>query len=119
MQRDLRDSQSNDLRADWRFNIAYNALLQSAKAALAAAGYRVARGADGHTRTLDSLAFTVGLDAISVRRLNVFRKRRNAAEYDHAGITSDADVDEIRHLAEDVGRLVTKWLRRTYPHLMP
>ena len=94
LRRDLRDSQSSDVSADWRFNIAYNAALQAAKAALAAAGYRVARGGDGHTRTLESLALTVGLDPRSVRRLNVCRKRRNAAEYDHAGITSDAEVEE-------------------------
>lgn len=119
MRRDLRDSQSSDVSPDWRFNIAYNAALQAAKAALAAAGYRVARGGDGHARTLESLALTVGLEARSVRRLNACRKRRNAAEYDHAGITSDAEVEEMRMLAESVCDVVTRWLRATHPHLHP
>jgi len=118
VQRDLRDSRSSDLSADWRFNIAYNAVLQSAKAALAASSYRVAKGADGHNRTLESLALTVGLDAPSVRRLNAFRKRRNTVEYDHAGITSESDVDEIRTLAESIYALVTKWLRAKHPSLL-
>ena len=118
MRRDLRDSESSDVSPDWRFNIAYNAALQAAKAALAAAGYRVARGGDGHARSLDSLALTVGLEARAVRRLNACRKRRNAAEYDHAGITSDAEVDEMRVLAESVHDVVVRWLRTTYPHLI-
>jgi hypothetical protein len=37
--RDLKDSQAKDVSDDWRFAIAYNAALQGATAALAAAGY--------------------------------------------------------------------------------
>jgi hypothetical protein len=36
--RDLKDSQAKDVSDDWRFAIAYNAALQAATAALAAAG---------------------------------------------------------------------------------
>jgi hypothetical protein len=43
VRRDLHDSQERGVSADWRFNIAYNAALQSAKAALAVAGFRTAR----------------------------------------------------------------------------
>ena len=58
--RDLSDSLAKNLSADWRLAIAYNAALQVATAALAAAGYRAARQAH-HYRTLQSLAFTLGL----------------------------------------------------------
>ncbi|KPK80204.1 MAG: hypothetical protein AMJ81_12350, partial [Phycisphaerae bacterium SM23_33] len=58
--RDLRDCQAAGLSADWKFNIAYNALLQAATAALAA-GYRASRESH-HYRVLQSLALTVGLD---------------------------------------------------------
>ena len=44
--RDLRDAENPSLSTDWRFNIAYNAALQSAKAALAAGGYRTAASSD-------------------------------------------------------------------------
>lgn len=118
VQRDLDDSRARDLSADWRFNIAYNAALQSAKAALAAAGYRIARGADTHNRTLDSLGLTVGLDASSVRRLHVFRKRRNTTEYDHAGVTSGAEADEVRTLAVAVRTSVVQWLEANHPQLL-
>jgi hypothetical protein len=40
--RDLADCRISGLSADWRLNIAYNAALQAATAALAAAGYRCA-----------------------------------------------------------------------------
>jgi len=40
VERDLHDSEARGLSADWRMNIAYNAALQAATAALAAAGYR-------------------------------------------------------------------------------
>jgi hypothetical protein len=42
---------------DWKLNIAYNAALQAATAALAAAGYRAARE-QHHYRTIQSLALT-------------------------------------------------------------
>jgi len=41
--RDLADCQLSELSPDWRLNIAYNAALQAATAALATAGYRAAR----------------------------------------------------------------------------
>jgi hypothetical protein len=37
--RDLKNSQVMELDADWRLNIAYNAALQAATAALAASGF--------------------------------------------------------------------------------
>ena len=59
--RDLRDSQVPGLTADWRLNIAYNAALQAATAALTASGYRATRKAH-HMRVIQSLEFTVGWD---------------------------------------------------------
>lgn len=65
--RDLKDSTVRGLSPDWRFNIAYNAALQAATAALAAAGYRAARESH-HFRVLQSLTFTLGLPAEDHRR---------------------------------------------------
>lgn len=55
VQRDLQDCQAAGLSADWRLNIAYNAALQAATAALAASGYRAARDSH-HYRVIQSLA---------------------------------------------------------------
>jgi len=44
VERDLANATLAGLSEDWKLNIAYNAALQAATAALAAAGYRAARG---------------------------------------------------------------------------
>jgi len=59
--RDLKDAQVSQLSLDGRLGIAYNAALQSATAALAAAGYRAARESH-HYRVIQSLAHTIGAD---------------------------------------------------------
>ena len=118
VQRDLHDSRAPGVSADWRFNIAYNAALQSAKATLAAGGCRTARGIDAHSRTLDSLALTASVPASTVRRLQAYRKRRNSTEYDHAGVTSDAEVDEVHDAAVVVRDAVVEWIRATRPELL-
>lgn len=64
--RDLKDSQAKDVSDNWRFAIAYNATLQAATAALAAAGYRASRESH-HYRVIHSLDLTVGKDAKFVR----------------------------------------------------
>jgi hypothetical protein len=43
IERDLADSAAENISADWRMNIAYNAALQAATAALAVAGHRASR----------------------------------------------------------------------------
>jgi hypothetical protein len=60
--RDLAASKTPGLHNDWSFNIAYNAALQLATAALAASGYQAER-ANHHYRVIDSLGFTIGIDA--------------------------------------------------------
>ncbi len=71
---DARAAQSAGLSNDWRLNIAYNAALQAATAALAAAGFRAARDAH-HFRVIQLIQFTVGWDARRVRVLNEFRRK--------------------------------------------
>jgi len=85
--RDLKDCQARDLSDDWQLNIAYNAALQSAKAALAAAGYRTSREAQ-HFRIIQSLAFTLRLEKSLIDKLDKFRKKRNISDYERAGLVS-------------------------------
>jgi len=115
--RDLKDCQSEGLSADWRFNIAYNALLQAATAALAAAGYRAGRDAH-HYRILQSLEFTAGPDVSVLRHLDAFRKKRNLAGYDRIGAVSDLEVREIIRTARTIRRQVETWIREAHPGLL-
>jgi hypothetical protein len=80
--RDLKDSQAQDVSDDWRFAIAYNAALQAATAALAAAGYRTSRD-NHHYRVIQSLELTLGKDTKFVRALDAFRKKTQRQQLRH------------------------------------
>jgi len=111
VERDLGDSAAEGLSADWRMNIAYNAALQAATAALAAAGYRPSRDAH-HYRVIQSLRETLGADAAVVATFDAFRKKRNISGYERIGLVSDADAGAMRALAVALRRDVMAWLKR-------
>ena len=115
--RDLDDCKTSGLSADWRLNIAYNAALQSATAALAASGYRAAREAH-HYRVIQSLAYTIEADRELITQLDRFRKKRNIGEYDRAGTVSDHEAGGMVALAENLRDDVYTWLRAYYPELL-
>lgn len=116
--RDLRDCQTPGLSSDWRFAIAYNAALQTATAALAAAGYRAAREAH-HYRVLQSLTFTVSAEAALVRQLDAFRKKRNIGGYEAAGAISDREAIEMAGVATRLRAMVEGAIRDSRPELLP
>lgn len=117
MDRDLSDATASGLSPDWRFNIAYSAVLHLANAALAAEGYRAARDSH-HYRTIQSLAFTMGVDSILVAQLDRCRKKRNLGTYEIAGAVSDLEAEEMLVLAEKLRTKVEKWLRDKHPQLL-
>ena len=112
--RDLHDCRAPGLSPDWRLNIAYNAALQAATAALAAAGYRAAREAH-HYRVIQSLAYTIAADSRRVVQLDAFRKKRNISGYDRASATSDKEAEEMFALAKKIREDVETWLRANHP----
>src|SRR5438132_14419656 len=81
VERDLADSAAETVSADWRLNIAYNAALQAATAALAASGYRASRD-QHHYRIIHSLRETIGAEADLVATFETFRKKRNIIGYE-------------------------------------
>ena len=115
--RDLSDCRTSGLSSDWRLNIAHNAALQTATAALAASGYRAVRGAH-HYRVIHSLAHTIKADVGLVSLLDQFRKKRNISEYDHVGMISDQEAKEMVDLAIQLRKDVEKWLRENHPDLL-
>jgi uncharacterized protein (UPF0332 family) len=115
--RDLKDCRAEGLSTDWRFNIAYNAILQAATAALAAAGYRAARDSH-HYRILQSLAFTIGVSAEMLRYLDAFRKKRNLTGYERIGAVSDREAKEIVETAQALRHQVEEWIKAAHPELL-
>ena len=116
--REMADAEVKGLSVDARFGHAYNAALQSALAALAAAGYRVARGESHHHRGIYSLAYTVGCDASLIDRMDKLRKKRNISDYERAGSVSEQEADEMVRLSRDLRAKVEAWLRKEHPALL-
>jgi len=114
--RDPVQCQVSGLSPDWRLSIAYNAALQLAKAALAAAGYRASKEAH-HYRAIQSLAYTIKADKKLIAQLDRFRKKRNISGYERAGVVSEQEAREIFSLAKNLRDEVEKWLRSNHPDL--
>ena len=116
--RDLVQCRTPNLSSDWQLNIiAYNAALQAATAALAAAGYRAAREVH-HYRVIQSLAHTIKADAVLIAQLDKFRKKRNISYYERAGVVSEQEANEMFALAKNLRNEVEKWLRSNHPKLL-
>jgi hypothetical protein len=117
VERDLADSAAEGLSADWRMNIAYNAALQAATAALAASGYRAERNSH-HFRVIQSLTETIGAGAGVVSTFDAFRKKRNITGYERIGLVSDADAEAMRALAIGLREDVRAWLKEHHKGLL-
>lgn len=115
--RDLAQCRTPHLNPDWQLNIAFNAALQAATAALAAAGYRAERGAH-HYRVIQSLAHTIQADPGFIIQLDKFRNKRNMTEYEQTGAVSEQEAKEMFALAKNVRDKVEKWLRSNHPELL-
>ena len=115
--RDLKDSQAKDVSDDWRFAIAYNAALQAATAALAAAGYRASRDSH-HYRVIQSLELTMGKDAKFIGTFDAFRKKRNVSSYDIGGGVSHREVEEMVGIARTLQKDLEQWIRTSHPSLL-
>jgi hypothetical protein len=115
--RDLAQCRTPNLNPDWQLNIAYNAALQAATAALATAGYRAAREAH-HYRVIQSLAYTIKADGGLIAQLDKFRKKRNITGYERAGVVSEQEAKEMVALAKDLRDGVIAWLKKNHPELL-
>jgi len=117
IERDLKDAQ-RDLSADWKFGIAYNAALQLCTILLNASGYRPEK-LQAHYRTLQSLPLILGAERKDDGDyLDTCRKTRNTAEYDSAGVTSEADAKELIEFTKRLREGVLDWLKKNHPELV-
>jgi hypothetical protein len=115
--RDLDDAAIERLSPDWRLGIAYNAALQLATLALAAAGYRPDRQR-AHERAILSLQYTIGLDAETIATLDGVRRMRNRSNYERAGTASPSQAREVYSIAAELRERVVEWLRTNHPALV-
>lgn len=91
---------------DWAFSIAYNAVLQSARAFMYSQGYRPATE-QGHKNTFAFLRAALGDDFASlVGYFDRMRTKRNQAIYDVAGLVTEAEARAIFRKAVEFVKLI-------------
>jgi SAV_6107-like HEPN len=117
--RDIRQSKVAGLEPEWRFDIAYNAALQLATAALAASGFEAERQ-NKHQRTIECLSFSLKeLTAKDAIFFDKSRQKRHVSVYDMVGAISAQEATEMVDFAGRLRRLVLKWLKAEHPALLP
>ncbi len=80
---------------DWAFSIAYNAVLQSARAYMYSQGFRPA-AEQGHKNTFAFMRAALGSEiASTVGYFDRMRKKRNQAIYDVAGLITEGEARSI------------------------
>jgi len=116
---DLEDARIPELSADRRLACCYGALLTAARAALRAAGYRVPKSSPSHHYyAIQSLRFTVGLNAQVLRQIETMGKKRATADYVRVGEVSQSMVEEGLTFAEEYCERITDWIREAHPSLI-
>ncbi|MEX2310722.1 MAG: hypothetical protein WD738_24355 [Pirellulales bacterium] len=107
------------LSSDRRFAVAYNAVQQLAKMVLACEGYRVSSSKGGHhATTFEAVALFLGpAHQALIDYFDTCRQKRNQVNYDHAGIISDSEAQEIVKSADEFRLLVDAWIQQNHPHL--
>jgi len=96
---------------DWAFNIAYNAVLQAARALMFHKGYR-SRGPDQHRTTVRFCELTLGSDRRQQLALfDQMRRKRHRLIYEMAGLVSQQEAEQALAFAkafvEEIRLLIT------------
>jgi hypothetical protein len=114
----MKDAGVVGISDDLRFYTAFNAILALANTALRASGYRTTIQPGHHTRTIETLEYTIQADDKTIRKIMAFSKKRNVASYDSAGSISDEELNQILSTAEGLQEAVETWLAATHPELL-
>jgi len=109
--RDLADAAIPALSEDRRFATAYNAALQTAKMAIACAGYRIASVPGHHRLTFEGAKLALGKPAEHLADyFDACRRKRNEIDYTGATIATTTEAEELLLHAKAFLNLVESWI---------
>jgi hypothetical protein len=117
VERDITDAQSDTLSSDWKFGIAYNAALKLCAILLRAEGYQAEKNLN-HYRTIHAMGEIFRDSKTDVYYLDACRAKRNTAEYDCAGVVTQADANELVQFVLEFKPIVFEWLQNHHPELI-
>jgi hypothetical protein len=114
--RDLADSAISALSEDRRFATAYNAALQTAKMAVACAGYRIASVPGHHRLTFEGAKLAIGKPVVQLADyFDACRRKRNEIDYTGATVATATEADELLVHAKEFLKMVERWIETTHP----
>ncbi len=118
IRRDLSDAAIPALSEDRRFATAYNAALQTAKMAVACAGYRVGAVPGHHAISFECAAVALGKQADGlVGFFDVSRRKRNIIDYTGVQIATSTEAAEVLQRAQEFHAMVERWITAKHPQL--
>jgi len=116
VERDLKDAQKG-VSDDWRFGIAYNAVLKLCTILLYAEGFKAERTLQ-HYRTIQALPIILGSERRDdANYLDTCRSKRNIVEYDQIGVVTEQDANELIEFTKELKNTVLEWLKKKHPDL--
>ncbi len=114
IKRDLKDASIEDLSADRRFTIAYNAILQCATIIMHCLGYRT-KGEAHHYYTFAFLREALGSkDQELIDYFDACRFKRNKTDYDVVGEIAESEVRELLGEAKKFYKFTKDWVGKKY-----
>ena len=119
IERDLHDAGIIGLSADRSFATAYNAALQTAKMAIACAGYRVV-GQGHHQVSFEAAELAVGASVSTlIAYFELCRRKRNILDYNVANVVSDVEAIESIQKAQEFKQKVESWIAANHMSFIP
>lgn len=118
--RDIADAAIPALSEDRRFATAYNAALQSAKMAIACAGYRVAAVPGHHRLTFEGARLALGKQVEPLTDyFEACRRKRNEIDYTGAIVATKTEAEEVLLHAKSFVAMVEQWIDSIHPAFKP
>lgn len=116
--RNIEDAAVAAISDETRFDSAYKAIMQIAKAALIIHGFRPLTSKPGHHVTmLQSLPLTLGIPASTVRVLDTLRAQRAAVDYS-GDLLNPGSMRSCIAQATQLHQHFAEWLRQHHPELL-
>lgn len=116
--RSFSDAQVPGLSIDWRYMIAYNALLCLASAVVHATGYRP-RGEGHHATLFEALPLALHSEKTSAAYFDSCRRKRNTMTYSAPTRASEKEAQDLLAQAKAFYDRVETWLRVNHAALLP
>jgi hypothetical protein len=114
----LADARAPGVSLDSRFDIAYEAVLQTGILALRVHDLRPDSRGGHHVLALQTLETTIGFPKAKVRVVDQFRRQRAQGLYDGSFEPSEAEVSELLAIGESLRKTLVEWLRQHRPDLL-